>query len=78
MNPNSQDIYTEAARLLGQIRTVAKADAARSNGKKGGRPKGIPQSEETKRKISETKRSARNTMALDQPQPSLPKKSEPL
>lgn len=31
---------TEAARLLGSIRTEKKAAAARQNGKLGGRPKG--------------------------------------
>ncbi len=46
----------EAARLMGQVRTDAKATAARENGKRGGRPKGIPMSDETRRKISEAKR----------------------
>ena len=45
-----------AARMMGQASTNAKAAAARKNGKMGGRPKGIPASEETKRKISESRR----------------------
>ena len=45
-----------AARMMGQASTNAKAAAARANGKKGGRPKGIPASEETKRRISEARR----------------------
>ena len=50
------DARQEAARLMGQARTDAKTAAARENGKKGGRPKGIPASAETKRKISESRR----------------------
>ena len=46
----------EAARLMGQVSTEAKAAAARENGKRGGRPKGIPMSAEARRKISEAKR----------------------
>ena len=46
----------EAARLMGQATTVQKATAARENGRRGGRPKGIPASEETRRKISEARR----------------------
>ena len=45
-----------AAKLLGQAKSEAKAKAARENGKLGGRPKGTVVSDETKRKISETKR----------------------
>lgn len=46
----------EAARLMGQAATEAKAKAARENGKRGGRPKGMVVSEETRRKISESRR----------------------
>ena len=50
------DALREAARLMGQVSTEAKAAAARENGKRGGRPKGIPMSAEARRKISEAKR----------------------
>lgn len=50
------DARREAARLMGQASTEQKAAAARTNGRKGGRPKGTPASEETKRKISEARR----------------------
>ena len=50
------DARREAARLMGQASTDAKARAAQENGRKGGRPKGIPASEETKRRISESRR----------------------
>ena len=50
------DARREAARLMGKATTEQKATAARANGRKGGRPKGIPASEETKRKISEARR----------------------
>ena len=35
----SDNPRSEAARLLGQARTAAKAQAARINGRKGGRPR---------------------------------------
>ena len=50
------DARREAARLMGQASTEAKVLAARENGKRGGRPKGMVVSEETRRRISETKR----------------------
>lgn len=50
------DARKEAARLLGQSRSEAKIRAARENGRKGGRPKGIPVSEETRKKMSESKK----------------------
>jgi len=46
-----QDLLREAARALGRRRSPKKSAAARKNGKKGGRPPGIPASEETKAKI---------------------------
>lgn len=46
----------EAARLLGKATSPAKTAAARANARKGGRPKGIRLSTETKQKISEAKR----------------------
>lgn len=46
----------EAARLMGQASTEAKVKAAQENGKLGGRPKGTPVSEETRRKLSEAKK----------------------
>ncbi len=53
---SGSDALHEAARLMGQVSTEAKAAAARENGKRGGRPKGIPMSAEARRKISESKR----------------------
>ncbi len=53
----------EAARLMGQVRTHAKAVAARENGKRGGRPKGIPMTAEARRKISEALRQRSITRA---------------
>ena len=50
------DARREAARLMGRASTETKAQAARENGKRGGRPRGMVVSEETRRKISETKR----------------------
>jgi hypothetical protein len=50
------DLRREAARLLGRVRSAAKTAAARRNAKRGGRPRGMRLSEETRRKISETKR----------------------
>lgn len=62
--PSDEDVSAEAraqaARLMGQVRSEAKARAARENGRRGGRPPGIPQSEETRRKISQAKRSQRD------------------
>lgn len=60
------DALREAARLMGQVSTQAKAAAARENGKRGGRPKGIPMSPEARRKISEAKR----TRTAQGPEPS--------
>jgi hypothetical protein len=56
-------LQSVAAKLLGQMKSDAKAAAARENGKRGGRPPGIPQSAETRQKISESKkvRNARTT-----------------
>ena len=54
----------EAARLMGQVSTQAKAAAARENGKRGGRPKGIPMSAEARRKISEAKRARAEREAI--------------
>lgn len=50
------DARREAARELGSATSDAKSQAARENGKRGGRPKGIAMSAETKLRISETKR----------------------
>ena len=60
------DARREAARLMGQASTEQKAAAARTNGRKGGRPKGIPASEETKRKISEARRRRDGPQAPEQ------------
>ena len=42
---------SDAARVMGSATTPAKRVASAENGKRGGRPKGIPQSEETKARI---------------------------
>jgi hypothetical protein len=49
----------QAARLLGQVRSPRKTQAARLNGRKGGRPRGYRLSTETRLKISLTKRGLR-------------------
>ncbi len=59
------DARREAARLMGQASTEAKVLAARENGKRGGRPKGMVVSAETRRKISETKRSRNMALASE-------------
>lgn len=48
----SGDARSEAARLMGSVSTEAKAEAARANGRKGGRPAGTGQSPETRAKIA--------------------------
>ncbi len=48
---NERSITYTATRRI----TDAAQEASRSNGKKGGRPKGIPQSAETREKIRQTK-----------------------
>jgi len=60
------DARKEAARLMGMASTQAKAAAARENGKRGGRPKGIPMNAEGRRKISEAFR-ARSILRLSLP-----------
>ena len=57
----------EAAKLMGQVSTQAKAAAARENGKRGGRPKGIPMSPEARRKISESRRKQTTLVILPLP-----------
>jgi hypothetical protein len=49
----AEDQRREAARLLGRVRSEKKANAARENGKRGGRPRDYVVSEETRRRISE-------------------------
>jgi DNA invertase Pin-like site-specific DNA recombinase len=61
------DALREAARLMGQVSTQAKAAAARENGKRGGRPKGIPMSAETRRKIGEARRARASQKASSLP-----------
>ena len=65
----SADARRKAARLMGQASTDAKARAAKENGRKGGRPKGTPMSEEAKRKISAARRRIKVTEenAADEP-----------
>jgi hypothetical protein len=65
-----EELRNRAARLIGQARTEAKARAARENGRKGGRPPGIPVSEETKRKISEAMRNRAGGPATGYPRTS--------
>jgi hypothetical protein len=57
------DTIREAMRILGSRRSEAKARAARENAKKAGRPKGTPQSDETRAKISATKKRKRREPA---------------
>ena len=71
MNENRNDIEEttdsqperEALRavmqILGRRRSKRKTEAVRRNGQKGGRPRGIPVSAETRAKISTTKRQKR-------------------
>ena len=47
---------SDAARRMGRARTEAKRLAARQNARRGGRPLGYVVSEETRHKISQTKR----------------------
>jgi len=51
---------SEAARSMGRARSDAKKAAVRRNGGLGGRPRGYRLSEESRRKISETKRRSGN------------------
>ena len=51
-----QEAVSQAARLMGQRKSDHKAMTSAANGKLGGRPKGTPQSEETKAKISASRR----------------------
>lgn len=70
---SAADALREAARLMGQVSTQAKAAAARENGKRGGRPKGIPMSAEARRKIGEARRARASQGAS-----SLPTDTSPL
>ena len=47
---------SEAARQMGSVRSAKKAAAVRENGKRGGRPVGTPQSQETREKIAQAAR----------------------
>jgi len=49
---------SEAARLLGKVSTDRKAEAARENGKLGGKPKNATDSEETRRLKSDKAKAA--------------------
>lgn len=51
MSDSGTKSRSEIAAILGGISTEKKAEAARENGKKGGRPKGSRQSPETIEKI---------------------------
>lgn len=74
LQSNDEEKRRSAARLMGQANTEAKAQAARENGKRGGRPKGMVVSEETRRKISEAKRQRRMGDEVGQPGPEQPTK----
>lgn len=50
------DARREAARLLGGIKTERKSATSAENGKKGGRPKGVLQTEEAKARQREAQR----------------------
>ena len=58
MTDQSPDDRREAAAQMGRARTPKKAEAARENGKLGGRPPGSgrPFSDETKAKMREAQR----------------------
>lgn len=53
LQDGTEEARREAARLMGSARSERKTLTARENGKSGGRPKGVGQSDETKAKISE-------------------------
>ena len=60
--PDSQpeaEALRAVMRMLGRKRSKRKTEAVRRNGQKGGRPRGIPVSAETRAKISATKRQKR-------------------
>ena len=50
------DARSEAARLLGTIRSERKANAVRENARLGGRPKGMTLTDETRQRIAEAQR----------------------
>lgn len=50
---------SEAARLMGRSQTPAKVEAARLNGRKGGRPKGQSADEATRERMREAQRKRR-------------------
>jgi hypothetical protein len=56
MMEQQTDARSEAARLMGRVRSERKTIAARENGRKGGRPEGYKLSEETKQKIGAANR----------------------
>lgn len=61
-----QEEISEAARLMGRIKTEKKAAAARKNGTDGGgRKPGTPMTEETKEKIRATWRKKRKVQEVD-------------
>jgi hypothetical protein len=69
-NPTEAELLSQAFRILGRKRSVRKTEAARQNAKKGGRPRGMRVSEETKAKISASKRIKQ--APLDAPSETLP------
>ena len=69
-----QQSRREAARLMGKVRTEAKRVAVRRNGRLGGRPKGYRVTDDTRKKISQTKRDkAKQENAKQEGVPLLPK-----
>lgn len=65
--PTDEDLLRHAFSLLGRRRSPRKAQAARENARKGGRPRGMVVSEETKARISATKQRKRQALAEGDP-----------
>lgn len=56
VSEQEQALVRQAMSIVGRRKTERKAQASAENGKKGGRPKGTPMSQETKARIAATRR----------------------
>jgi hypothetical protein len=56
---SSEDLRSEAARLMGRSRSAVKAEAARLNGRKGGRPRGQSADAATRERMKQAQRQRR-------------------